>query len=202
MVIVIMVRQTEVIKSMKDKEVLFHLYLTQFILVILAGIIGWFLFEDIGSFLSIWEWNLKEVLLYGGGSAIIVIAVDGFLMRILPKDMYDDGGINEKVFKNRPVWHIFVISLIVAFSEEIFFRGVIQTHFGYLIASIIFALLHIRYLYKWVLLIVVVSLSFYIGWIYLLTQNLWVTIFMHFLIDFVFAIIIRIQYLRQVSLSG
>lgn len=192
-------RQADIIKDMKDKEVLFHLYLTQLILLILALTIGYFLFEDIESFLKIWEWNVKEILLFGGGSAIIVIVMDAILMKVLPKEMYDDGGINEKVFKNRPIWHIIIICVIVSCSEELFFRGVLQTHFGYIVASIIFAVMHIRYLYKWVLFVVVVSLSFYIGWLYILTENLSVTIFMHFLIDFIFALIIKNQNSRNVS---
>lgn len=190
--------QSELINQMGDKEVLFHLYLTQLMIIILTGIIGFFLFEDLESFFDLWEWNTKEILLFGGGSAIIVISIDSILMKVLPKHLYDDGGINEKVFQNRPVWHAFIICLLVALSEELFFRGVLQTNFGYFIASIVFAILHFRYLFKWALLLVVISLSFYIGWIYIITENLLVTIFMHFLIDFVFALIIRIKFLRTV----
>lgn len=192
-------RQADLINEMEDREVLLHLYLTQFIIIFLAVLIGFFLFEDLDSFFKIWKLNLKEILLFGGGSAIIVLVLDMILMKILPEHMYDDGGINEKVFRRRPVWHIFIICFIVAISEEIFFRGVIQTHFGYVIASIVFAVLHIRYLYKWALLLEVILLSFYIGWIYFVTENLLVTIFMHFLIDFVFALMIRFKYLREVS---
>ncbi|HHY71653.1 MAG TPA: CPBP family intramembrane metalloprotease [Bacillus bacterium] len=191
-------RQADIIHEMDDREVLLHLYLTQFIIITLASVIGFFLFEDLDAFFAIWKLNIKEILLFGGGSAIIVIAIDLILMKSLPKHMYDDGGVNEKVFQKRPIWHIFIICIIVAFSEELFFRGILQTHFGYLIASIVFAILHFRYLYKWTLLIVVISLSFYIGWIYLITENLLVTIFMHFLIDFVFALIIHIKYLHRV----
>lgn len=192
-------RQADLIKEMDDWEILFHLYLTQVMMILVALIIGFFLFANIDAFFKIWEWNLKEILLFGGGSAIIVVAIDAVLMKILPKHMYDDGGVNEKVFQKRPVWHITIICLLVAFSEELFFRGVIQTHFGFLIASLVFALLHFRYLFKWALLMVVISLSFYIGWIYLITGNLLVTIFMHFVIDFVFALIIRRKYVCEVS---
>jgi len=192
-------RQADLINEMEDREVIFHLYLTQFIIIFLAAVVGFFLFDNLDSFFKIWKLNLKEILLFGGGSAIIVIVLDAILMKILPEHMYDDGGINEKVFRRRPVWHIFIICFIVAISEELFFRGVIQTHFGYVIASVVFAVLHLRYLYKWVLLLEVILLSFYIGWIYLITENLLATIFMHFLIDFVFALLIRFKYLREVS---
>lgn len=190
-------RQTTVIGQMTDKEILFHLYITQIILIAISCIAGFFLFSSKEEFYLIWQWDIKEIILYGGSAAAIVIIIDGILMKVLPKEMYDDGGINEKVFQNRSIWHIFFLSLLIAFAEEVLFRGVIQTHFGYVAASIIFALLHVRYLSKWVLLIVVLGISFFLGWIYLKTNNLWVTIFAHFLIDFVFALIIRIQYLKR-----
>ncbi|NSL50496.1 CPBP family intramembrane glutamic endopeptidase [Calidifontibacillus erzurumensis] len=191
-------RQADLIKEMNDHEVLLQLYITQFVILALALCASIFLFPDANSFFQLWDWkNIEEIIYYGGGAALIVIIIDIILMKIVPKEMYDDGGVNEKIFKKRPIWHIFIICLLVAFSEEFLFRAVIQTHFGYLIASIIFAFLHLRYLYKWLLFIVVTTLSFYIGWIYVLTENVVVTIFMHFLIDFIFALMIRLQIFRE-----
>lgn len=86
--------------------------------------------------------------------------------------------------------------MLIAFSEELLFRGVIQTHFGLLMASAIFAALHVRYLSKWFLFTMVVLLSFFLGYLYDVTGNLWVTIFAHFLIDFVLAVHIRLDYLQ------
>jgi uncharacterized protein len=79
------------------------------------------------------------------------------------------------------------------------FRGVIQTHFGLFVASIVFALLHVRYLEKWFLFVMVVLLSFFLGYIYQWTNSLWVTIFAHFLIDFILAIDIRLHYVRNMK---
>ena len=192
-------RQAQLISRMKDREVLFHLYITQLLLLIAAGISAFFLFKDVETFKSVWEVDLPEVLIYGGGSAFIVIVIDLVLMKFLPKSLLDDGGINEKVFRKRTIPHIFLLAAVIAFSEELLFRGIVQTNFGIVIASIVFALLHYRYLLKWVLLLAVVLLSFLLGVLYELTENLWVTIFSHFLIDAVFAIKIRIDYLKDGS---
>ncbi|MEK1830639.1 CPBP family intramembrane glutamic endopeptidase [Priestia megaterium] len=73
-------------------------------------------------------------------------------MKCVPEHLYDDGGINERLFANRSVPHLILICIIVACSEEILFRGVIQVQFGLFWASIVFALVHIRYLKKWFLL--------------------------------------------------
>src|SRR5690625_1741473 len=112
-------------------------------------------------------------------------------MVILPKKYFDDGGINERIFKNQSIFNIFIIALIVAVSEELLFRGLIQTIFGYFIASTLFALVHVRYLRKPVLLISVLLISFYLGYLYEITNNLFVTIFAHFIVDFLLGVIIR-----------
>ena len=61
-------------------------------------------------------------------------------MKVLPSHYYDDGGLNERIFRGRSVIEIAVISSVVSIAEEILFRGVIQTHVGLIISSIIFAL--------------------------------------------------------------
>jgi membrane protease YdiL (CAAX protease family) len=191
-----MKRQAELIQTMSDKEVLVHLYITQLLLLFLSFIIGLFFF-DWESFGQLWQFSFHDVIVYGAGSALIVLIVDFALMHYLPEDWYDDGGVNEKIFQTRSIPHIFFLCLLIAFSEEILFRGVIQTNFGLVFASIIFALLHVRYLSKIFLFIVVVLLSFFLGYVYELTHSLWVTIFSHFLIDFVLAVKIRFDYLQS-----
>jgi uncharacterized protein len=191
-------RQSEQIRMMSDREVLIHLYVTQLLLIVVSAIAGFFLF-DISTFQKIWHFDAATVLTYGGGSAAIVLFIDFLSMRYLPEHWYDDGGINEKIFENRSVPHIFFLCLLIAFSEELLFRGVIQTHFGLFVASIVFALLHVRYLEKLFLFAMVVLLSFFLGYIYQLTNSLWVTIFAHFLIDFILAVDIRLDYVRNMK---
>jgi uncharacterized protein len=190
-------RQADIIKNLTDKEIVFHLYLTQGILLILSLGLGFFLFDHWSSFMEHWNWKDWNILLIGSGFAIAVVIIDLLLVKWLPEAMYDDGGINERIFRKRSIPHIFILCLLISFAEEILFRGVIQTHFGLIIASIIFALLHVRYLYKWVLLTSVVLLSFLLGFIYEVYQNLWITVYAHFLIDFILAVKLRIDYLRD-----
>lgn len=87
-----------------------------------------------------------SILKYGAPLAALVIIADLMVMKWAPKHMYDDEGINEKLFRERSYPHIVILTLFIAFAEEILFRGVIQTHFGLWAASIIFAILHFRYL--------------------------------------------------------
>lgn len=193
--------QADIIKQMSDTDVLKQLYFTQLLMLGIGIFLSFFFFENIGDLLRWFQFDSSELITYGITSAAIVIGIDLMLMKVLPKRMYDDGGINEKVFQRRPVWHIILLTAFIAISEEFLFRGVLQTEFGYIVASTIFAFMHFRYLTKPALLISVFLLSFYIGWIFEITGNLLVTIVAHFLIDFVFACIIRYQYFGQLEHS-
>lgn len=89
------------------------------------------------------------------------------------------------------------MTLLISFSEEILFRGVLQTHIGLWAASFIFTVLHFRYLAKWLLFMMVAGISLLLGLIYEWTGNLFVPVTAHFIIDAVFACQIRFQYVRR-----
>lgn len=194
-------KYTEILKQISDRELLLHLYFTQLILLVIAAVAGFFLFDHWEQFSALFQWDLKTIVLIGGGAGLLVVGIDMLFMRYLPSAFYDDGGVNERIFRNRNVFHIALIALVVAISEELLFRGVIQTHFGLVITSIIFALIHYRYLFNWFLFINVMVLSFFIGFIFMMTENLPVTIFMHFIIDFLLGIIIMLRN-RKTSENG
>jgi membrane protease YdiL (CAAX protease family) len=147
----------------------------------------------------LWKVRDHSFLVYGIGVALFVIIVDFTIMEIAPSHLIDDGGINEKLFEKRSIPHILVLTALIAVSEEILFRGVLQTHLGIWIASLVFAILHFRYLSKWLLFTMVVSISFVLGIVYEITDTLHTTILAHFLIDLVFAIQIRLQYIKGVN---
>lgn len=192
-------KQNELIKQLTDKQIVQNLYFTQFLLICLSFILGIFLFQNVQEFLGLFHIRDLHFLYFGIGTALFVIIVDFIIFKIAPKDLVDDGGINEKIFEKRSIPHIVFLTALIAVSEEILFRGVIQSHFGLWVASLIFAVLHFRYLSKWLLFIMVVSISFLLGVVYEITANLYTTILAHFLIDLVFAIQIRVQYVREVK---
>lgn len=183
-------RFQDLIKDMTEKELLFHLYTTQLILLTVSFILGMIFYRDIWFFMSLFDWNDQKIFTIGITSGVLVVSLDVFLMKVLPKSYYDDGGLNEKIFRNRNFFHIAFIALIVAFSEELLFRGLIQTKFGLITASLIFAIIHYRYLFNWFLFINIVVLSFVIGYLYLWTDNLAVTFVMHFIVDFLLGLLL------------
>src|SRR5699024_498053 len=186
-------KQNELIKQMTDKELKKQVILSQLIFITIGIILSIFLFEEMSDWLLYFNWNPKEVFYYGVISGLIIVSIDLIIMYIFPGRYYDDGGINEKLFKNLSISDIFCVTLIIAVSEEILFRGVVQTTFWYVFTSVLFALMHIRYLKKPVLLISVLLISFYIGYLFELTGNLYVTITSHFTVDFLLGLFIRFQ---------
>lgn len=182
---------TDLINGLSDREIMFHLFATQIILAVISLVLGFFLFDDFSSFLSVFQWNDLNIWIVGGLAGLAVVLLDLTLMKLLPSKYYDDGGLNQKIFQNRAVWQIAVIAAMVAISEEILFRGIIQTHVGLVLSSLIFALIHYRYLFNLFLFVNITALSFLVGYIFLVTDNLLVTIFMHFLIDFLLGLSIR-----------
>jgi uncharacterized protein len=186
-------RYKETVAGLTEKELLFHLAATQILLLTISSILGMIVFDSIKEFTELFIWDDWNILKYGLGAGAAVVALDLVLMKYLPKSYYDDGGLNERIFRNRSVSEIMLIAAVVAASEEILFRGVIQTNTGLIISSIIFAVVHYRYLFNWFLFTNIILLSFLIGYIYMVTQNLAVTIIMHFVIDFILGLIIKFR---------
>jgi uncharacterized protein len=185
------------IKDLSDNELLFHVYTTQILLFLISFILGIFLFDHYSDFFDLFKWNDPSIVTIGGLAGLIIVLFDIIFMKLLPRSYYDDGGLNERIFQTRSIFSVFMISAVVSLGEELLFRGVIQTHVGLWISSLLFSLVHIRYLFNWFLFINVTVLSFVIGLIYEVTDNLVVTIFMHFLIDFSLGCIIKFRYIKK-----
>ncbi|WP_226666912.1 CPBP family intramembrane glutamic endopeptidase [Metabacillus litoralis] len=192
-------KQNEIIKKLTDKQIVQNLYFTQFLLLFLSLILSFILFDRFEDFLNLFQLKNMTIIYYGIGVALLVIILDSLIFKYAPKYLIDDGGINEKIFSKRSILHIIFLTALIAFSEELLFRGVLQTNLGIWIASIIFAILHFRYLSKWLLFLMVMSISFLLGVFYDMTGSLYTTIIAHFLIDLVFAIQIRWQYVNGVK---
>jgi uncharacterized protein len=189
----------DLINGLTDKDLLFHLYMTQVILCVISFLLG-FIFFDHFSYLDSISLRDFQIISIGFPAGLAVVTADILLMKWLPSSFYDDGGLNERIFRNRNIIHIFFIALFVAFSEELLFRGIIQTKVGLILASIIFAIIHYRYLFNWFLFVNIVVLSFFIGLIFEWTDNLAVTIVMHFVIDFLLGVYIKFK--RPIRVMG
>lgn len=183
--------QVRDINELDDRFLLANLYLTQALTLVIGLIVFFFQKNKFWEHLSFGE--PQKIIGWGLGFAAAFIAVDLLISRFVPEDVADDGGINEKLFGRRPIWHIALISAVVAICEELLFRGAVQHAFGAYWTSILFAAIHIRYLRHWIMTGLVFGVSYGLGWIYEQSGTLWAPIIAHFAIDFAMGCMIRFR---------
>lgn len=186
-------KQADIVRQLSSNDLKKSVLYTQIIIFFISIILSLFLFNSFTDWVKLFDFDILMIIYYGVIPAGIVIFIDLVIDKYIPNHYIDDGGINNKLFKNQSVLSIFIIALIVSIAEELLFRGVLQTVFGYVFASSLFAIIHIRYLKKPILLISIIGLSFYIGYLFEITQNLLVTMTAHFLIDFILGLIIKFR---------
>ena len=190
-------KQAEQLKNIPDHVLVWNVWLTQGIVLIISVVAGFILFDEISDFIALFRWDAAQIILYGLGFGTLAAVMDMLLTKRIPPSWTDDGGINERIFRGLPAPMIFLLSLTVAVCEEVLFRGIIQYHTNIWMASLIFALVHFRYLHKAFLFSYVCMLSLFLGWLFYLTDNLLVTIVFHFMVDFLLGLEIRRSYKKQ-----
>ncbi|WLD91860.1 CPBP family intramembrane glutamic endopeptidase [Alkalihalobacillus sp. AL-G] len=187
-------KQQQILSSITQKELFMNLYLTQVIFLTVAILLSIVFDQDLHQWKKMMTFDPIIVLLWSFPVAFAVILFDLILWKIMPQAWVDDGGINERIFSEISLFHLALLALVISVSEELLFRGVLQNNIGYIPASLLFALMHIRYLMKPLLLIVATVISLILGGLFLWTENLLVPIVIHFLIDFVLGLMIRFNW--------
>ncbi|MBB6635423.1 CPBP family intramembrane glutamic endopeptidase [Cohnella thailandensis] len=179
------------IGQLDDRLLLINLYLTQLITFIIGFL--WVIFQG-RSVINLFRFNDSlDFLYWGAGLAALIVLFEIAVSRWVPEQAMDDGGVNEKMFKKRPIWHIVVICLIVSICEELLFRGAIQYAVGAYWTSILFAAIHVRYLKHWIPTGMVFGISYSLGWIQEHTGTIWAPIAAHFAFDLIMGLIIRFR---------
>ncbi|AIQ19400.1 MULTISPECIES: CPBP family intramembrane glutamic endopeptidase [Paenibacillus] len=176
-------------QALTDKLLLINLYITQG-LTLFIGLI-WILLQKRNPFDILNFPNSVNFVYWGLGLAGIMLIVDFILTYIVPEESMDDGGINQLLFGNRPLWHIVVIAAVVSVCEELLFRGAIQHGLGPYWTSILFAVIHVRYLRHWIPTGWVFLSSYGLGYIYIHSGTIWAPILCHFFIDLFSGLVIR-----------
>ncbi|MFE4710947.1 MULTISPECIES: CPBP family intramembrane glutamic endopeptidase [Paenibacillus] len=176
-------------QQLTDRLLLLNLYITQG-LTLFIGLI-WILLQKRNPLQVINLPESTQFLYWGLGLAGLMLIVDFLMTYIVPEETMDDGGINDMLFRARPIWHIVLIAAMVAVCEEVLFRGAIQHAFGPYWTSILFALIHVRYLRHWIPTGWVFLSSYGLGYIYIHTGSLWAPILCHFVIDLFSGLVIR-----------
>ncbi|CAM3777638.1 type II CAAX endopeptidase family protein [Cohnella lubricantis] len=184
------------INELGDRLLLANLYLTQLVTFIIGLL--WVILQGRNP-IRLFAWpGSFEFLGWSIGLSAAIVLLDVALSRWMPEEAMDDGGVNERIFRTRPIWHIALICLVVSICEELLFRGAIQHSFGPYWTSILFAAIHVRYLRHWIPTGMVFAISYGFGWMYVHTGTLWAPIAAHFLVDLIMGLIIRLRRDKQV----
>ncbi|MFL6560794.1 MAG: CPBP family intramembrane glutamate endopeptidase, partial [Bacillus sp. (in: firmicutes)] len=77
----------ELINGLTDKDLLFHLYMTQGILCVISLILG-FIFFDHFSYLETINLEDSQIFTIGIPAGLIVVMLDVLLMKWLPSSFY------------------------------------------------------------------------------------------------------------------
>ncbi|PEJ53744.1 MULTISPECIES: CPBP family intramembrane glutamic endopeptidase [unclassified Bacillus (in: firmicutes)] len=168
-------------------------YSTQ--LVILAiSIICIAIFIGTGKFINdLHFYKNYQTYLYGFGAGVGLVIFNILLNFVIPERLLDDGGFNKRFFSSLSIPEMTVLCILIALSEELLFRGFIQAKFGLIIASVVFALVHFRYVKKPILLTVVLIESFFLGYLYLRTNNIIIVFLAHFILDYVLGMYMKLS---------
>jgi len=179
------------VDQLSDRLLLINLYITQAITFIIGIIVVLFQGRNL---IGLFEWpSTYEFALWGAGIGLAVLLLNIAISKFVPDEAQDDGGVNERMFRDRPIWHIALLAAIIAICEELLFRGAIQHAIGPYWTSIVFAAIHVRYLRHWIPTGLVFLISYGLGWAMIQTGTIWTPIFAHFLIDFIMGCIIRLR---------
>ncbi|MBM7577462.1 CPBP family intramembrane glutamic endopeptidase [Jeotgalibacillus terrae] len=180
-------------QSYTGRELISAVYATQIILIIISIFLGFILFNSFSDFTQLFQIN-TEILIISFITGAAIVLIDLLLMKVFPEQSFDDGGVNRTLFSSLRPAHILLLTGLIAFSEELLFRGILQTHIGLMGASMIFIAIHFRYLKNLFLLVNVTCLSFILGFVYESTESLWSVIIIHFIIDYILGIYIHYTY--------
>jgi len=175
-------------RQLTDRDVFVSFYGSQLFLLIVA-IAGSLFF--VPQMRSLFSFSFFDVVILGAGSGVVIALLEVALERLVPETWLDDGGINRRVFQAFSYKHMVLALVLVAFIEEMLFRGVIQTCWGLVVASFIFAFVHIRYLKKPLMFLMALLLGFYLGWLYKYTGSLLPSITTHFIIDVLLGFVLK-----------
>ena len=104
------------VDELNDRMLLLNLYITQAITLFIG--LAWCFFQRRNPFALFKVPDSLQFLYWGFGFSLVVLAVDLMISRWVPEEAADDGGVNERIFRNRPLWHIALLSLVVAICED------------------------------------------------------------------------------------
>jgi membrane protease YdiL (CAAX protease family) len=165
-------------------------------LLLLAAALEWEYWRHVGLW-QVWRWSLWCVpwsVLAALPSVVLIGLLESPLRQRVRwlQEFREHMTTSFAAFLGALRWpEMVILSGLAGFSEEVFFRGILQQEIGAVYASLVFGMLHaisLPYI-VWATL-----MGGYLGWLLQVTQTLWVPILTHTIVD-----IIGLWYIRRIA---
>lgn len=174
-----------------SKKVLALNIIISHVLIIVVAIIIIKLFKLPVAINTVLAFNMSRLLWVSVvlGSTLL-IAVQYIFMRFVARDRLLDE-INILLMEKFTLPELIPIFLLGAAAEEFLFRVIIQPHLGIILTSILFTLIHFRYLKKIYILAEVFLLGVILGLVYAVVPTIWAPLLCHFAVNYIMAVLIK-----------
>ncbi|MGV3488950.1 MAG: CPBP family intramembrane glutamic endopeptidase [Tuberibacillus sp.] len=177
--------------QLSDRDIIKNFYYSQGLLFFIACVCFVIFRNNLPGLSTLFSFSFFDFFVLGVGSGVMIALIEWVIDHLVPESWFDDGGINKRIFKAFTYAQVIVAMLVVALVEEFLFRGIIQSAFGWAVASLLFGFIHVRYIKKPLMLIVALGLGFYLGWLYMAAESLIPPITAHFFIDVILGFVLK-----------
>jgi membrane protease YdiL (CAAX protease family) len=187
--------------EIKQKELIMTVVVIESLLFIFACVLGYF--TRINQF-SLIKFDIQS-LFYSVLFTLILLGTSFLAINILSKYIKFFKNLKHAYDEIAPIsanisfGGALIISLFSGFAEEFLFRGVLQSLFGLIIASIIFGLFHVSSKKTLSYGLYTIIIGFYFGFLYYFTGNLLVPIIVHCLNNFLSLFYMRYYYKKYIN---
>lgn len=173
-------------QEMDEATLRLNLWLTQGLVLIVAAISSLWA-HGIQATMEMFRFPEWSGLTWAGCviAAIVILSIG--MEKYLPERWQDDGSVNKKIFGSMSFATTLFVCMAVGLGEEWLFRGVIQSFAGNFWTSLLFTLVHVRYLTKPLMVLSVFGTSWLLGMLFIYSGSLWSSIVAHIGIDLLLA---------------
>jgi len=187
-------KESDKMQELSKKILLINLLISQFFVLGVGVILYWFLRIRKGAeWFDLFAVSIDKLIIYSViGTIILVIMQFVFIKFVSLERLFDDA--NRQIFEKFTYLELLFIFLFGAIAEEFLFRGVIQPAIGIWLTSVVFMLVHVRYLKKIYIMLEVLLLSLLLGWIYLASGSFWPAAVSHFFVNYIMAVLAKCGY--------
>ncbi|NLD45971.1 MAG: CPBP family intramembrane metalloprotease [Clostridiaceae bacterium] len=157
------------------------------------GIIAYYIFvyRMKGGLVGIFPLGFEAInwlwLVAGYGSMVCVFLI---LLKIKSPEYFYDEAVDLLITTLSP-FQLIITFILGGVAEELIFRGIIQLWFGLIPSSVLFTLIHVRYLKKPYMALETLCLGLILGTLYILTKSIWICTVAHILMNMTTAWIIK-----------